>query len=592
MNRGSHRNLELLAPARNAEIAIEAILHGADAVYMGPPGYGARKAASNSIEDIKRVVDFAHIFNARVYVTVNTIIYENELKEVEKMIRQLYRIGVDALIIQDMGILRMDIPPIELHASTQCDIRTPEKAIFLQDVGFSQLVLARELTLDEIKAVTSVVEVPVEVFVHGALCVSYSGRCQAGFVYNGRSGNRGECSQICRLPFTLKDGDGKILKKNRHLLSLKDLNRIDNLNSLIEAGATSLKIEGRLKELPYIKNVVTAYSQQLDRIVRESGGKLRRSSFGTADVNFRPSLEKSFNRGFTNYFLNGVTRNKMASFNTPKSIGEPIDDINLLNPGDGISYFDKEGKFDGLLVNGIKDGKIIGNRPFKLPKGVQIYRTSDVKWEKLLSKKTAERKLNLSVRLDSTGISASDETGAYVRIPLGVTPENTEKEFDYGSILGKLGNTPFRLYEFENEIGRKFVPASLLSSRKREMVETLLKLKRIRHQFGMRRKEDMDVQYPSDSLESRDNVSNSLAERFYRDHGVKKIEPALETLPASDRKGRKVMTTRYCLLREMGLCLKKHPGAVKQPLTLTSNYKSFRLGFDCKRCEMSLTSLS
>ena len=341
MNPLDPRKLELLAPARDADIAVEAILHGADAVYMGPPNHGARKAASNSIDDIKRVVDFAHIFNARVYVTVNTIIYENELTAVEKMIGQLYRAGVDALIIQDMGILRMDIPPIELHASTQCDIRTPEKALFLQNVGFSQLVLARELSIDEIKDITKTVSVPVEVFVHGALCVSYSGRCQAGFVYNGRSGNRGECSQICRLPFTLKDADGKTWKKEKHLLSLKDLNQLENLESLIDAGASSFKIEGRLKELPYIKNVVSAYRQELDRIIENSEGILQRSSFGSSQVSFTPSLVKSFNRGFSHYFLNGTSRKGIASFDTPKSVGEPINDIRKLNPGDGISYFDR-----------------------------------------------------------------------------------------------------------------------------------------------------------------------------------------------------------------------------------------------------------
>ena len=584
----SPRTLELLAPARNADIAVEAILHGADAVYMGAPDFGARKAASNSLDDIRRVVDFAHIFNARVYITLNTIIYENELKDVENLICRLYRIGVDALIIQDMGILRMDVPPIELHASTQCDIRSPEKALFLQEVGFSQLVLARELSLDEIKAVTSVVNIPVEVFVHGALCVSYSGRCQAGFVYNGRSGNRGECSQICRLPFTLRDGYGRVMKKDLHLLSLRDMNRLDNLGQLIEAGVSSFKIEGRLKEAAYVKNVVSAYNSRLNEIIGDSDGKLRRSSSGTSEVSFTPDLRKSFNRGFTPYFLNGRKNVRMASMATPKSLGEPVDDPSILNPGDGISFFDRKGQFTGFLVNAVRDGKIIGNRAVDIPKGTSLYRTSDVKWEKELAKKTAARKLSVSVSLDSTGISAKDDTGAYVRLPLPVKPEKSVNKFDYRSVIGKLGNTPFKLKDFTICDENIFIPSSVLSRLKRDLVESLLKDKRMRYKFGYRRGELMDSVYPTESLDYRDNVANSLAERFYLEHGVNNIERAIETLKPSDRKGKAVMTTRYCILRELGLCLKNSEKKVKQPLTLQAPSKSFNLRFDCKNCEMSL----
>ena len=297
------KTLELLAPAGNPDIAREAILHGADAVYIGASSHGARHNASNSIDDIKRVVEFAHIFRAKVYVTVNTIVYEKEIRQVERLISDLYNIGVDAIIVQDMGILRMEIPPIQLHASTQCDIRTPEKARFLQDAGFSQLVLPRELTLEEIREISEAVEVPLESFIHGALCVSYSGRCHASFATCGRSANRGECAQLCRLPYTLSDAEGRILARDKHLLSLRDLNTIDILPKIIAAGVTSFKIEGRLKEAAYVKNTVSAYRQALDSFISENPDKYRRSSAGKSEISFIPSLSKSFNRGFSHYFI-------------------------------------------------------------------------------------------------------------------------------------------------------------------------------------------------------------------------------------------------------------------------------------------------
>lgn len=588
---GNHRSLELLAPAKTADVAVEAILHGADAVYLGAPAFGARKAAANSIDDIHRVVEFAHIYGAKVYVTLNTIIYEHELREVEKLIISLYRIGVDALIVQDMGILRMDIPPIELHASTQCDIRTREKALFLQEVGFSQLVLARELSINEIKEITDVVTIPVEVFVHGALCVSYSGRCQAGFACAKRSGNRGECPQICRFRFDLKDARGKILAKDKYLLSLKDMNRLDDLEKLIEAGVSSFKIEGRLKEMSYVKNIVSSYSSRLNEIIRSSEGKYSRSSFGTSSVSFVPQPDKSFNRGFTHYFLNGKSSDSVASINTPKSLGEPINDIRLLNSGDGISYFDKKGDYTGLLVNGIKDGKIIGNKQVLLPKESKIYRTSDVKWDKALSKKTAERKLSLEISLDSTGISASEETGAFIKLPFISSPEKSDKEFDFSNILGKLGNTPFRLTSLDNKIGKAFIVPSQLSALKRNLIDRLMIDKKIRYPFSYRRKENQDIKYPFKTLDYRNNVSNSLAEKFYRDHGVEHLEYALETRKKVESLGKTIMTSRYCILNELGLCLKKKGTKLNLPLALHSDSKSFQLQFDCRNCEMSVVSV-
>ena len=582
------RKLELLAPAGNADIAVEAIKHGADAVYIGPPSHGARKSASNSLEDIKRVTDLAHVYDAKVYVTVNTIIYEKELREVERMIRELYLLEVDALIVQDMGILRMDIPPIALHASTQCDIRTAEKARFLQEAGFSQLVLARELSLQKIKEICSSVSIPVETFVHGALCVSYSGRCSAGFACAGRSGNRGECPQICRQAFTLRDTTGKIIAKDKYLLSLKDFRTDHLLNELVDAGVSSFKIEGRLKEAGYVKNVTAAYSRKLNAIISASEGKYQRSSYGNTKIAFEPNLEKSFNRGFTTYMLTGRPDNGgMGSIDTPKSLGEKITDTTTLKPGDGISYFDERGNYCGVLVNGIKNGKIVGNKPIALPPGTELRRTSSVEWKKLMASETAKRTLDLSLTLDDKGLTAEDETGSMIRLEHGLPMEKASKPTDYRKTFEKLGNTPFRLKEFTNSVPDNFYPLSALTSLKREATETLLRQKQATYRFDYRRKENTDYPYPYETLDYRDNVANRLAERFYKEHGVKKIEPAAETWKKGNLKGKTVMTTKQCILRELGLCLKKN-NRLKMPLTLESGKLRLYPDFNCKDCEMNI----
>lgn len=579
------RRLELLAPAGNAEIAVAAINHGADAIYIGAPSHGARHSAANSIDDIERVVGHAHTFNARVYVTVNTIVYERELRDVEKMIRKLYRAGVDALIVQDMGILRLDIPPIALHASTQCDIRTPEKARFLQEVGFSQLVLARELSVAEIGEICRSVEVPVEVFVHGALCTGYSGRCSAGFAIAGRSGNRGECPQICRQSFTLRDADGRILAKDKYLLSLKDFRAESQFENLVAAGVSSFKIEGRLKEIGYVKNVTAFYSRRLDGIVEASEGRYCRSSFGTVETTFTPDLHKSFNRGFTTYRLEDDVKNRgIASIDTPKSQGEKIIDPLQLAPGDGISYFDKRGEYTGVMVNGVgPDGRIKINRPFPLPKDVEIRRTSSVEWKRLMARETATRKLALDVRMNRGGVTANDESGAMVRLPYGMAAEQAQKPTDYGSVFSKLGNTPFQLREFVNDIPDAFFPVSSLAALRRELIDKLLAAKRMTYLYDYRRKENQDFPYPARELDYRDNVANSKAEQFYRDHGIQKIEPALETGKSNPHI---IMSSKHCILRELGLC-KRHT-KIKEPLTLHSGALTLHPTFDCLRCEMHL----
>lgn len=583
------RRLELLAPAANADVAIQAILHGADAVYMGASSHGARKSAANSIDDIKRVVDFAHIYRAKVYVTVNTLIYEKELGQVRELCESLYRIGVDALIVQDMALLEMKLPPIALHASTQCDIRTPDKAKFLQDVGFSQLVLARELTLDEIKAIVGAVEVPVECFVHGALCVSYSGRCHASFATLGRSSNRGECAQICRMPFTLKDANGKVVAKDRYLLSLHDFNASNKIEDLIEVGVSSFKIEGRLKDADYVKNIVAFYRQKIDRVISENPDKYERSSFGRSEINFSPDPNKSFNRGFTDYFLSSRRPAGIASLLTPKSMGEVVKDIRLLRNGDGISYFDRNGVYQGVNINKVDGQTIVTSRKVEIPWGAEIHRTNDVEWQKKMSRPTAERKLRLAVVLDDEGVTAEDERGVRVRLRLDVTKEKARREMDYKADFSKLGNTPYVLTNYEaRHRSDMFVPRSEINELRRKLVKALDDANLATYRYDRRRREKADVVYPSSTLDFRDNVANSQAEGFYRRHGVSEIEPAMETRKTSPKGGTVVMTTRHCILRELGMCKKESGIRLPEPLRLTGGPKDFTLRFDCRRCEMEV----
>ncbi|MDE5789927.1 MAG: U32 family peptidase [Muribaculaceae bacterium] len=591
------RKLELLSPAANKEVAREAILHGADAVYMGASSHGARRKAANSIEDIAWTVAFAHQYRAKVYVTVNTLVYEEEINDVERLVRELYRVGVDALIVQDMSLLRMNLPPIQLHASTQCDTRSVEKAEFLENVGFSQLVLARELSLTEIKEICERVTVPVECFIHGALCVSYSGRCQASERCLGRSANRGECGQMCRMPYTLKNGKGEIILKDKYLLSLADFNASEHIEELIEAGVSSFKIEGRLKDADYVKNVTAAYRKIIDEIIRAYPDKYCRSSFGRSEISFTPALDKSFNRGFTDYFLNGSGSRKMASFITPKSLGEKIISISQLNNGDGISFYNKTtGAYDGVRVNKIENGKIRSAKGIKIPVDAEIRRTYDVEWQKALSGETAERKIKLDISIDETGITAIDERGIRVILPLNVEKMVARKPMEIRHIFEKLGGTIYSLEDFNNNLlPETFIPASILTQLRRDLVKKLDEANEAVYPFEYRRKEDESTMYPSDALDSRDNVANSLADSFYRQHGVKKIEKAMEVKSASELKGKEgiVMTTRYCLRRELGCC-KKSPvnkklfGRLSEPLTIATGPNVFRLDFDCKRCEMNV----
>lgn len=593
------REIELLSPAANKEIAKEAILHGADAVYIGATSHGARKKAGNSIDDICEVVRFAHQFRARVYVTVNTLVYDHEIQQVEKLIWDLYHIGVDAIIVQDMSLLKMNLPPIPLHASTQCDTRTVQKAIFLESVGFTQLVLARELTLSEIGDICKSVSVPVECFIHGALCVSYSGRCGASQLSLGRSANRGECAQMCRMAYTLRNGRGEILEKDKYLLSLRDFNASSQIGDLLKAGVSSFKIEGRLKDMDYVKNITAYYRRTIDKEIDANPDKYKRSSYGETVLKFEPNPYKSFNRGFTNYFLTDRRPGKMGSLQTPKSMGEKIKDIHLLHNGDGISFFNARGVYEGVNVNGIKNGRIIGNREFKIPEGAFIYRTKDILWDKQISGKSSQRYIRVSMEIDESGLSVSDERGNSVRLALDVVKEIAKKPFNPEGILGKLGDTIYVLADFNNNLNPStFIPASHLTALRRKAVDLLDKANEATYRYTFREEsgdnkgdKGIHLNYPESELDARSNVANKLAEQFYREHGVKKICSAYEV--KSPSREAVVMTTRYCLLRELGACKREHRDAktearFKEPLTISTGPHKFRLEFDCSRCEMNV----
>ena len=600
--------VELLAPARNAEIGIQAIIHGADAVYIGASNFGARSAAGNSIEDIERLVKFAHQFYTKVYVTINTIIYDNELETVQSLIWELYKIGVDALIVQDMALLEMKLPPIPLHASTQCDIRNVEKAEFLSSVGFSQLVLARELSIKEIKNIHSSVSTPLEVFVHGALCVSYSGDCQAGYAAMGRSANRGECPQICRLPFDLIDGTGKMVLSQKHLLSLKDMNRFGYLEELLEAGVSSFKIEGRLKDEIYVKNVVSAYRKELDRIISEHSDKYERSSKGITEYFFQPNLSVSFNRGYTDYFLKDLRPQNISSLNTPKSIGIPVAkvvscDENVLkifseyaiNNGDGLGYFNNKGVFSGFRVNKVEGNKLYLRNSVSISKGTILYRNKDYKTESELAKQTAVRYIPISFVLRSCGdgIIALDAMLNEKTVSSVVEyPFECAKSPQYEArkrVLSKLGDTVYRLDGFDDRVGDVFIPASILTQLRRQTISALQASMSASYPYEYREYKKDDIWHFKNGVISRhNNVSNKLSKTFYMKHGATSIEPALEV--SSFKKDEiQVMTTRYCLRRELGACMRT-PESQKlvSPLTLKSGNILYRLDFDCKNCRMKV----
>lgn len=601
------RPIELLAPAKNLECGIEAINHGADAVYIGAPRFGARAAAGNSLEDIAELVRYAHIYNVRIYVTVNTILKDDELKDTEAMIWDLYRAGVDALIIQDMGITRLNLPPIPLHASTQMDNRTVRKVKFLSEAGFSQVVLARELTLDEIRKIHDACpDTPLEVFVHGALCVSYSGQCYVSLACFGRSANRGECAQFCRLGFDLVDDDGKVIARNKHLLSLKDMNQSENLEALLDAGASSLKIEGRLKDVSYVKNVTAYYRRKLDAVLKRRKEYVRASS-GAVMLFFRPQLDKSFSRGFTDYFIHGRNA-EIFSFDTPKSLGEEVGVVKEIRGnyltvagvkpfanGDGLCFLDERGKLHGFRVNRVENNKLFPQEMPVLRPKTRLYRNFDQEFERIMQKKSAERKIQVSMLLGENNfgftLTLCDEDGNQVSLtlPREKEPARTPQPENLKNLLGKLGNTPFEAGEITLELTDNwFIPSSEIADLRRRAVCRLLETRRINYPRPICKFKKTEHPFPVQELTYLGNVMNKEAWSFYHDHGVGHIAPAFEKeAPA----GVALMFCKHCIRYSMGWCPVHHK--VKSPyrepyFLVSSDGKRFRLQFDCKQCQMKV----
>jgi 23S rRNA 5-hydroxycytidine C2501 synthase len=602
------RKIELLAPARDLASGLAAIDHGADAVYIGGPQFGARAAAANSLADIEKLVIAAHRFRARVYVALNTILDDRELVLAERLAWQLQAMGVDALIIQDMGLLEMELPPIPLHASTQTDNRTAAKVLFLEKVGFRQVVLARELSLEQIRRIRAATTTTLEFFVHGALCVCYSGQCYMSEVIAGRSANRGECAQFCRHRYTLRDGRGKVLEKDRHLLSLKDLELSPHLGALIEAGIDSFKIEGRLKDQNYVKNITAFYRQALDKLI-DGDDRLQRASSGRCRFPFVPDPAKSFNRGRTDYFLTNK-RSAVGAIDSPKSIGEVLGPVVRaekkfftlatdaeLHNGDGLCYIDGEGRLVGIKVNRVDGPMIYPRDPVLLPVGTEVYRNADLVFAKRVAQSERCRTLMVNMVIQETagGLSmvVTDEDGVVSKTAVlaerqmarraGAALATAEKQ------LKKSGGTPFLVGEVTIDLPPwSFYAVAVFNDLRRQGLAEHLAA-RLRAYTGEHAPLVVnDYPWPAEQVSYRDNIGNRKAEEFYRRHGVKNIDRS--GLRAADAGDCALMTCRYCLKAQLAICPKMvgHGLGVAEPLVLADNTGEYQLEFDCVRCEMTV----
>ncbi len=593
------RPLELLAPAKNLECGKAAIDHGADAVYIGAQRFGARAAAGNSVADIAELCRYAHQFDAKVYVTVNTIIYDDELEDTRRLLEELQQSGVDAVLVQDMAILQMRNFSFDLHASTQTDNRTVEKVAWLRDLGFSRVVLARELSIDEIRAIHEAVpDVELEVFVHGALCVSYSGQCYASQYCFQRSANRGECAQFCRMQFDLLDADGRVIEHDRHLLSLKDMCQIDNLEALAEAGATSFKIEGRLKDVAYVKNVTAAYSERLNQIIRRHPDLYCRASRGHCRYTFTPNLQKTFNRGYTDYFARG-RRPDIASFDTPKAMGEFVGTVKEIRRdsftvagtatfanGDGLCFLNRDRQLEGFRVNRVEGNRLFPQRmPDGLRPGLRLYRNNDQEFDRLLSKPSAERKITITLSLRPTADGFRLSSGD-VFVNLSIPHQTAEKPQRDNIIrqLTKLGNTPYECSDVDLPADfNYFIPSSQLAELRRMLIS--------RYEVqGERCEKSRTSHLAPRTLQKEvsfcDNIANREAASFY---GV--AEPTAYELKGGEGP---LMQCRYCIRYTLGYC-SKYPlssgnlSPLKFPLYLRlADGRRFRLEFDCAHCQMNV----
>jgi putative protease len=609
----TRRHLELLAPAKNADFGIEAINHGADAVYIGGPAFGARAKAPNTIADIARLVKHAHRYHAEVFVALNTIFHDNELEGARELVHQLYDAEVDALIVQDMGLLEMDLPPIQLHASTQTDIRTVEKAAFLDQVGFSQIVLARELDLNTIKKIADATSCNLEFFIHGALCVAFSGQCFISHAHTGRSANRGECSQECRLPFTLEDQKGRIIGKDKHFLSMKDNDQSANLHALIEAGVSSFKIEGRYKDLPYVKNATAHYRELIDEILNDRP-ELAKSSSGHATYTFTPQPEKTFNRSATDYFVNGRQAD-IGAFDTPKFSGEALGKVTKvgnnyfevetnieLHNGDGICFFDVHKELVGLRVNTVEGKRLYPNEmPADIRRNTIVYRNRDHAFMRLLEKDSAQRKIAVAMNFYETAngfaLTMTDENGFSATATCEAekqSAQNLEKaETSLRENLSKLGGTDFTTQEIQISTAQTwFIPASIINNLRRDAIEQLQQTRDLGYQRPPRREAAQPPAiFPEDTLSYLANVYNKKARQFYEKHGVKMIAAAYEANKELDEVP--LMITKHCLRFSHGLCPKEAKGVIgvqgtvtAEPMTLINGNDRYTLKFDCKPCEM------
>lgn len=597
--------IELLIPAKDLHSGQVAIQHGADALYVGASRFGARLAAGNSLSDLEQLIRYAHSFGSRVYVTVNTVLFDSELEEVRKLIWQLYEMGADALIIQDLGILKMDIPPIALHASTQCHNHDTARVLMLEKAGFKRAILARELDVDAIAAIHRETSIELETFVHGALCVCYSGQCYISKMMTGRSGNRGECAQICRTTFDLQDAHGKVLLKNKHLLSLRDMNRSAYIRQLIDAGVVSFKVEGRLKDENYVKNITAYYRRALDNVL-SGKPEFQKAGSGTTTFFFVPDPKKTFNRGFTPYFADG-RREKMASFETPKAMGQYIGTLRrnargdllydgpetILN-GDGLCFINGEGNLEGFFVNGVQGQRILPHKPLSEFRQVDVYRNVDKAFEKILSGNSAERKMAVNMTFEETEkgfrLRLCDEDGVQAESVLETekTPANRPEvaEAQLRTSLSKLGNTSFVLRNLILTAQGFFLPASAINQLRSQAVGQLME-NRVSHFKPV----DTPLVYrPEKMLEEasyKRNITNELHRSIYEDFGAEKIEYGLDK--TQEYAGKELMVCKYCLRYELGMCTKnKQKPNVAFPLYIRNDKFRFQLQFDCKNCEMSI----
>ena len=606
------QKIEILAPAKNLYQGMAAVNAGADAVYMGAHMFGARTNATNSIEDIAEMARYAHLFKAKVLVTVNTILYENELEACRQLIWDLYRVGVDAIIVQDMAILEMDLPPIAIHASTQANNRDAAHVKFLADAGIKRVVLARELNIDQIRDIHKATNVELEFFVTGALCVSFSGNCYMSVANGERSANRGSCAQNCRLPYRLIDGKGETLIESSHLLSIKDLDLSDELPNLIEAGISSFKIEGRLKDIVYVKNNTSYLRKRLDAFLEAHPDTYEKASSGRTFFNYEPELDRSFNRGYTDYFFNH-RKEKIGSWESPKSKGlyigklldikangYSIENYELLNNGDGLYFINEDGLADGALVNIIVNDLVIPNEMKALAPGTEIYRNLDAEFNRMIeNENSAVRKIGVTMRFAETAhgfsLQVTDEDGHTCTVQQDMPKEpakNAEGLLDnIKKNLAKTGNTPFTTDAVEVEFSQAwFLPNSKVNEIRRIALEQLAET-RIKEYH----REEIPIvktehPYPVKSLDYTFNVSNTMARAFYHRHGVTDIEKAFE-LQWDPGKSR-VMVTKYCVKYELGKCPRYQRETMgeklAEPLTLKHGEVEYKLKFNCKPCEMEI----